>query len=67
MFPLIFIFLLLQLPLHLSSFSNPDCFPSPKPSIYKGGDILIAGVFPLYSFAFEDTSSDPAQQGISTK
>jgi hypothetical protein len=31
------------------------------------GDILIAGVFLLYSFAFEDTSSDPAQQGISTK
>jgi hypothetical protein len=67
MFPLIFIFLLLQLPLHLSSFSNPDCFPSSKPSIYKGGDVLVAGFFPLYPFVKEDTSSDPAQQGVSTK
>jgi hypothetical protein len=67
MFPLSFIFLLLQLPLHLSSFSNPDCFPSPKPSVYKDGDVVIAVFFLLYSFVIEDTSGDSAQQGISTK
>jgi hypothetical protein len=67
MFPLIFIFLLLQRPFHLSSFIKSDCFPDPKPSIYKDGDVLIAGFFPLYSFVKDDTSSDPAQQRVSTK
>jgi hypothetical protein len=67
MFPLIFIFLLVQLLLHLSSFTNLDCFPDFKPSIYKDGDVVIAGFFPLYSYVKDDRNNDPVLQGISAK
>jgi hypothetical protein len=67
MFPLIFLFLLLQLPLHLSSFSNQDCFPDFKHSIYKDGDVVIAGFFPLYSYVKDDRHNDPSMKGVSAK
>ncbi|XP_031247067.1 vomeronasal type-2 receptor 116-like [Mastomys coucha] len=62
MFPLIFMFLLLQYSSYVYSFDRSYCAAMTKTSVYKDGDVVVAAFLPLFTIVLDSTIDDPSKE-----